>query len=83
MALWPTQSLTEISTRDLPGGKKLPAHRDETSPSSVSRLSSKCVSLDGSKLYGLPRIVMCISLLFLHNSLSYLCKIYYYKSNVI
>jgi hypothetical protein len=29
MVLGPTQPLTEMSTRDLPGGKKRPARRDD------------------------------------------------------
>jgi hypothetical protein len=39
MALLSTQPLTEMSTRKLPGGKKLPTHRETTLPPSVSRMS--------------------------------------------
>jgi hypothetical protein len=44
MALGSTQPLTEMSTRDLPGGKKRPAL-----PPSVCRMSSKCESLNLSQ----------------------------------
>jgi hypothetical protein len=45
MALGSTQPLTEMSTRNLHRGKRRPA---TTSPSSVSRLSRKCGSVDVS-----------------------------------
>jgi hypothetical protein len=44
MALRLTQPLTEMSTTNLPGGKRL-----TTSPLSVSRLSRKCRNLDLSQ----------------------------------
>jgi hypothetical protein len=43
MALGPTQPLTEMSTRNLPGGKGRPARIRLTSPPSVSRLSRENV----------------------------------------
>jgi hypothetical protein len=46
MALGSTQPLTEMSTRNLPGGKQRPALKTNTSPPPVSRLSRKYGSLD-------------------------------------
>jgi hypothetical protein len=48
MALGSTQTLTEMSTRSLPGGKGRPAGELTTSPPSVSRLSRENVGASTS-----------------------------------
>jgi hypothetical protein len=58
-ALWlsgSTQSLTEMSTRNLCGSKGRPVHEADNL-TAVSRLPNKCRSLNTSQLYGPPRPV--------------------------
>jgi hypothetical protein len=63
MALGSTQSLTEMSTRNLPGGKGQPAAKaDKLTAICEQIIWTKCWSLDVSQHYGLPRPVKGIVL---------------------
>jgi hypothetical protein len=50
MAMWSTQPPTEISTRNLPGGKGRPVR--EADNLTICELSRKCGSLSVSQSYG-------------------------------
>jgi hypothetical protein len=61
-ALGLTQSLTEMSTRNLPGGKGWLSCKADNLTTIVSRLSRKCGSLDISQSYGTPQPLTGIAL---------------------
>jgi hypothetical protein len=76
MALGSTQSLTELSTRNLLGGKGRLSFEADTSPPTMSKLSRKCGSLDFSQICWPPRPVTGISLPFICNRLA-VCVSYF------
>jgi hypothetical protein len=49
MALWSTQPLTEMTTRNFPGGKKRPARRADNLAAIYEPNVSKCGSLNFSQ----------------------------------
>jgi hypothetical protein len=61
MNLGSTQPLTEMSTRNLPGGKRWPELKVDKLPSSVGRLLRRCGSLDVSHACGPSRPVTGIA----------------------
>lgn len=54
MALGMTHPLTEMSLRNLPGGKGRTAREADNLTACMSRLSRKCRSFDMSQSYGPP-----------------------------
>jgi hypothetical protein len=58
MALGSTQPLAKMCTRDLPGGKRRPAHRADNLPAIYSRMSENAgssISRNPKGLHGLYR----------------------------
>jgi hypothetical protein len=62
MALESTQSLTEMSTRNLPGGKGRPGRKADNLTAICEMVVKKCGNLDVSQTYGPPRLVKGIAL---------------------
>jgi hypothetical protein len=82
MALGVDSSLTELSTRNIPGVKR-GRHVRLTSSSSVSRLSRKCRILDVSQTHGhLRRIIGIASLSLLIAILGHVACSYHCDSHV-
>jgi hypothetical protein len=74
MALGSTQLLTEMSTRNLPGGKKLPGRRADNLAPTMSRMSENVgasTSRNPKGLQGLYRDNFTFTFYHIHTSLAY------------
>jgi hypothetical protein len=67
MVLGSAQPLTEIRTRELPGGKWRPARKADNL-TAICELFRKCGNLDTPQPYGPPRPVTGITLHFLRRN---------------
>jgi hypothetical protein len=63
MALWFTQPLTELSTRNLPGGKGRKERKADKLTATYEQTVQKMLCLDVSQPYWHPRLVTGIALL--------------------
>jgi hypothetical protein len=75
MALWFTQPLTEIGSRNLSGGKAWPAHKADNLTPYMNLLSRKCGILDTLQPYSPPQPVSEIALFLSPPLPSYISEI--------
>jgi hypothetical protein len=79
MALGSTQPLTEMSTRNFPGGKKRPALRADNLAAIYEPNVWKCANLNLPRPYGPPRPVTGINLLYLCYTEIHCCSLWWFR----